>query len=61
MLSLKHYRNQLLKHSAKHEKHSAKPLPSVTLVKESSANYTSATASLPSTFYRALGKGFVER
>jgi hypothetical protein len=36
-------------------KHSAKFLPSVTLGKESLANSTSATASLPSTFYRALG------
>jgi hypothetical protein len=39
-------------HSAKPEKHSANTLPSVTLGKESSANSTSATASLSSTFYR---------
>jgi hypothetical protein len=38
------------------KKHSAKTLPIVTLDKGSSANSTSATASLPSTFYRALGK-----
>jgi hypothetical protein len=35
-------------------------LPSVTLGKESSMNSTSATTSVPSTFYRALGKAFVE-
>jgi hypothetical protein len=46
--------------SAKPEKHLAKSLPSVALGKESSANSTSATASLLSTFYRALGKDFVE-
>jgi hypothetical protein len=40
--------------------HSAKALPSVTLGKERSANCTSATASLPSTFRRALGKDFAE-
>jgi hypothetical protein len=45
---------ECLKHSAKPDKHSAKTLPSVTLGKESSANNTSATASLPSTFYQAL-------
>jgi hypothetical protein len=45
-----------LRHSANHEKHSVKSLPSVTLGKESSANCTSATAFLSSTFYRALGK-----
>jgi hypothetical protein len=49
-----------LKHLAKPGKHSAKALPSVTLGKESSTNCTSATASLPSTFYRALGKAFAE-
>jgi hypothetical protein len=37
-------------------KHSAKSLPSVTLGKEISANSTSATTSLPSTFYQALDK-----
>jgi hypothetical protein len=51
---------ECLKHSAKAENHSAKALPSVTLGKESSANCTSATTSLPSTFYRALDKDFVE-
>jgi hypothetical protein len=35
-------------------------LTSVTLGKESSANSTSATFSLSSTFYRALGKDFAE-
>jgi hypothetical protein len=51
---------ECLKHSAKPEKHSAKSLPSVTLGKESSTNSTSATTSLPSTFYRALSKDFAE-
>jgi hypothetical protein len=37
-----------------------KALPSVTLGKESSANCISATTCLPSTFYRTLGKDFVE-
>jgi hypothetical protein len=37
-------------------KHLAKCLPSVTLDKERSVNSTSATASLPSTFYRALSR-----
>jgi hypothetical protein len=45
-----------LRHTAKAILYSAKSLPSVTLDKERSANYTSATASLPSTFCRALGK-----
>lgn len=45
-----HYRNQIP------EKHLAKVLPRVTLDKESSANSTSATTFLASTFYRALGK-----
>jgi hypothetical protein len=40
---------------AKPEKHSVKSLSSVTLDKESSANNTSATASLLSMFYRELG------
>jgi hypothetical protein len=44
------------KHTAKAILHSAKALPSVTLGKERSANCTSATASLSSTFCRALGK-----
>jgi hypothetical protein len=51
---------ECLKHSAKPGKHSAKALPSVTLDKESSVKCTSATTSLPSNFYRALGKDFVE-
>jgi hypothetical protein len=51
---------ECLKHSAKPEKHSAKALPSVTLDKGSSTNYTSATVSLSSTFYRAFNKYFVE-
>jgi hypothetical protein len=51
---------ECLKHSVKPRKHSTKALPSVTLGKESSVNCTSTTASLPSTFYRALGKGFTE-
>jgi hypothetical protein len=51
---------ECLKHSAKPDKHSATTLPSVTLGKESSANSTSATASLPSTFYQALDKDFAE-
>jgi hypothetical protein len=37
-----------------------KALPSVILDKESLANYTLATTSLPSTFYRAYDKDFVE-
>jgi hypothetical protein len=37
-----------------------KPLPSVTLDKEDSANYTSAMASMSITFYRAFGKDFAE-
>jgi hypothetical protein len=37
-----------------------KALPSVTLGKESSANCTSTMDSLPSTFYRVLGKDFAE-
>jgi hypothetical protein len=51
-----------LRHTAKAILHSANALPSVTLGKERSANCTSATASLPSTFCRvaecqmALGK-----
>jgi hypothetical protein len=48
------------KHTAKAILHSVKALPSVTLGKERSANCTSATTSLSSTFCRALGKDFVE-
>ena len=51
---------ECLRHSAKAILHSAKALPSVTLGKERSVNCTSATASLPSTFCRALGKDFAE-
>jgi hypothetical protein len=47
-------------HSAKAILHSAKPLPSVTLGKEHSANILSAKGSLPSTFFRTLGKDFAE-
>jgi hypothetical protein len=49
-----------LRHTAKALLHSVKSLPSVTLGKERSANCTSATVSLPSTFCRALGKEFAE-
>jgi hypothetical protein len=51
---------ECLRHSAKAILHSVKALPSVTLDKKRSANCTSATASLPSTFCRALGKEFAE-
>ena len=44
------------RHSAKVKLHSAKPLPSVTLGKEHTAKNWSAKPSLPSVFYRALGK-----
>ena len=47
-------------HSAKPNLHSAKALPSATLGKEHSANKPSAKTSLPSVFYRALGKAFAE-
>jgi hypothetical protein len=39
---------------------SAKPLPSVALGKEPPIKNTSAKNSLPSAFYRALGKDFAE-
>jgi hypothetical protein len=45
-----------LRHTAKTILHSTNALPSVTLGKERSVNCTSATASLPSTICRALGK-----
>jgi hypothetical protein len=48
-----HYRNRVLLHSVK-------ALPSVTLGKEHSANISSAKGSLPSTFFRTLGKDFAE-
>jgi hypothetical protein len=62
----RHYRNRALCQvpetlgSANPEKHSAKSLSSVVLGKEGSANSISAKTSLPSTFYRALGKNFAE-
>jgi hypothetical protein len=52
--------NECRRHSAKAILHSAKALPSVTLGKERLANCTSATASLSSTFCRALDKEFTE-
>ena len=47
-------------HSAKTKKHSAKALPSVTLSKQHTASTVSANSYLPSVFYRALDKWFVE-
>lgn len=47
---------ECFRHSVEPRKHSAKSLPSVTLDKEVSTNCTSATASLSSTFCRALSK-----
>jgi hypothetical protein len=49
-----------LRHTAKAILHSSNALPSVTFGKERSANCTSATASLPNTFCRALDKYFAE-
>jgi hypothetical protein len=51
---------ECLRHSAKAILHSAKPLPSVTLGKEHSAKISSAKGSLPSVFFRTLGKDFAE-
>ena len=51
---------ECLRHSAKAKLHSAKPLPSAALGKEHTAKNWSAKPSLPSVFYRALGKGFAE-
>jgi hypothetical protein len=51
---------ECLRHSAKAILHSAKALPSVTLGKEHSANISSAKGSLPSAFFRTLGKDFAE-
>jgi hypothetical protein len=55
-----HYRKRALcrvpEALGKAQKHSTKALPSVALGKEGSANSTSAKASLPSIFSRALGK-----
>jgi hypothetical protein len=42
---------ECLRHSTKTILYSAKPLPSVTLGKEHSANISSAKGSLPSTFF----------
>jgi hypothetical protein len=51
---------ECLIHSAKAILHSAKHLPSVTLGKEHSAKISSAKGSLPSVFFRTLGKDFAE-
>jgi len=51
---------ECLRHSAKADIHSAKPLPSVTLGKGRSVNSLSAKTSLLSALYRALGKAFAE-
>jgi hypothetical protein len=51
---------ECLRHSAKAILHSAKALPSVKLGKEHSANISSAKGSLPSAFFRTLGKDFAE-
>ena len=48
------------KHSAKPKKHSAKDLSSATLDKQHTASIVLANGSLPSVFYRALGKDFAE-
>ena len=47
-------------HSTKSKKHSAKSLPSITLNKQHTASTVPANGSLPSVFYRALGKDFAE-
>jgi hypothetical protein len=47
-------------HSAKPEKHSAKPLPSVALGKEHPVKNLSAKSSLPSALFRTLSKGLAE-
>jgi hypothetical protein len=51
---------ECLRHSVKAILHSAKALPSVTLGKEHSAKISSAKGSLPSAFFRTLGKEFAE-
>ena len=51
---------ECLRHSAKALLLSAKALPSAALGKGPSANFKSAKGSLPSAFYRVLGKGFAE-
>jgi len=51
---------ECLRHSAKADIHSTKPLPSVTLGKGRSVNSLLAKTSLPSALYRVLGKAFAE-
>jgi hypothetical protein len=51
---------ECLRHSANAILHSAKPLPSVTLGKEHSANISSAKGSLSSTFFGHSAKTFAE-
>jgi hypothetical protein len=51
---------ECLRHSAKTILHSTKSLSSITLDKEHSANISSTKGSLPSTFFRTLGKDFAE-
>jgi hypothetical protein len=51
---------ECLRHSAKPWKHSAKALPGVTPGKGHSVVIIPAKTSLPSAFYRALGKGFAQ-
>ena len=48
------------KHSAKDIKHSANGSPSVTLGEQHSPKTVTAKPTLPSVFYRALGKAFTE-
>ena len=48
------------KHSAKDIKHSANGSPSVTLGEQHSPKKMTAKPTLPSVFYRALGKAFTE-
>ena len=48
------------KHSAKGIKHSANGSPSVTLDEQHSPKKVTAKPTLPSVFYRALGKAFAE-
>ena len=51
---------ECLRHSAKADIHSTKPLLSVTLGKGRLINSLSAKTSLSSVLYRALGKAFAE-
>ena len=48
------------KHSAKDIKHSANGSPSVTLGEQHSPKTVTAKPTLPSVFYRALGKAFAD-